>query len=633
MKNLFVHTFLIVFLLGLNTTSAWVYPEHRDIMLFAIQKLPTAYRSSLDELWAQARVSYEFRLSEAVIEPEQLLKPEFIDYAAWPAIAGDHSCSAENMLHNILETDWILAVADITAQLKIDLAFSNDRVRRVNGLRTSDLRLQGADPEYATRAGSNNVHFLVSLSDVNTVPLTYGLSGIKEGAELNALGAYTLYHYSAIKKASRLAIKKLTVEERSVLTLSVLADEAFAIHFLQDAFAAGHVAGTWGDASQRKGTHDYYNEIGLKTNTWEGENVVLTGDAWMRTEDAERAANVVRLSIQQIIDAANGKYPTIISDQIERTLTPENFSVCQNNYMPALKLNPEFKPLLMQVFVKTPVPALVEGLGELPRFRAEVGMFVGFSPAMRGWLISGGFSVAQKTIGASGGLEIAGRFGIGLDGVLNEAGDGLAFLDAGFRQDGSSSIGLLPDPAFNAYGSLYSAIPGRSAFNARLRLPFYVLPGDLLILGPMLFLLDKEALISVGVDAVNGGLIPWQAGIETSFGRFQFVLGREVAVYLYGRTKQRDALVTYSEDESGINDLYIISYRSTQIEFPIVEYRPFRSFDADQRSSLFIQLFGAVDFPHNVEVLESASGTTTPPELKTVYNLGLRLIFDWRHYF
>jgi hypothetical protein len=144
----------------------------------------------------------------------------------------------------------------------------------------------------------------------------------------------------------------------------------------------------------------------------------------------------------------------------------------------------------------------------------------------------------------------------------------------------------------------------------------------------VLFFIDQEALTSVGVAAVNGGFIPWQAGIETSFGRFQFVLGREVAVYLYGRTKARDALVTYS-----LNDIYIISYRSTQIEFPIVEYRPFRSFDSDQRSSLFIQLFGGVDFPHDVEVLETFLDTETTPELKTVWNLGLRIIFDWRHYF
>jgi len=149
----------------------------------------------------------------------------------------------------------------------------------------------------------------------------------------------------------------------------------------------------------------------------------------------------------------------------------------------------------------------------------------------------------------------------------------------------------------------------------------------------MLFFIDKEALTSVGVASVNGGFIPWQAEIETSIGRFQFVLGREVAVYLYGRTKERDVLVTYSSGEAGIEYFYIISYRSTQVEFPVVEYRPFRSFNSDQRSSLFIQLYGAVDFPHNIEILDSDPLTKIPPELKKVWTIGLRLIFDWRHYF
>ncbi|MCU0407011.1 MAG: hypothetical protein MUE64_08600, partial [Ignavibacteriaceae bacterium] len=188
MKKMYLGSFLTMILIfSLNKTSAWVYPEHRDIMLFAISKLNDTHRTILDDLWAQARIGYEFRLTEPVIDLQQLTKPEKIDYAAWPAIAGDHSCSAENMLYNILQTDWILKVADITAQLKIDLALSEDRIRRINGLRESDLKLQGADPEYATRAGSNNVHFLLSLPDVNMDAVSYILSCTKEGAELNAI--------------------------------------------------------------------------------------------------------------------------------------------------------------------------------------------------------------------------------------------------------------------------------------------------------------------------------------------------------------------------------------------------------------------------------------------------------------
>jgi len=624
---------LFALLSGNSLIKAWVYPEHRDITLFAIQKLSTSYRELLDQLWSDARKGFEFRLNEAVIDPEQTTKPLFLDYASWPAIAGDHSCSAENMLHNILETDWIMQVADITAQLKIDLLFSKDRTRRMNGLRTSDLRLQGADPEYATRAGSNNVHFLLSLHDVDMDALSYILSCLNKGTELNAISAYSWYHYSALSKASRLYDENLTEKERSALTLSALSDEAFAIHFLQDMFAAGHVAGTWGDASQRKGTHDFYNERGLKVSTWEGDNAVLTGDAWMRTEDAERAAYVISLSITQLLDAVHGRYSEIFNKNEEIILTPNNYNVCQNNFVPDHEPNPAFMALLKTVLLKTPVPAMQKGKGELPRFRAELGAFVGFSPSFKGWMLSSGYGIKQKTIGVAGGIEVAGRFGIGLDGVLNESGDGLVFLDLGWRQDGTSSLGVINDPTLQSYGNLLAAIPGRSAYNVRLRLPFYLLPGDLLILGPTLFLIDKEALTDVGVAVVNGGLIPWQAGIETSFGRFQFVLGREIAVYLYGRTKAKDALFNISPNENGLDQIYILSYRSTQIEFPFLEYRPFRSFDADQRSSLFIQLYGAIDIPHNVENISDTDVTEPAPDLKTIYNLGLRLIFDWRHYF
>ena len=629
MKNIFIHSITILMLVcGFTTTNAWVYPEHRDIMLLAIQKLSVEYRSALDALWFEARKGYEFRLTEAVIDARQSTNPTHLDYASWPAISGDHSCSAKNMLHNVLETDWILKVADITAQLKIDIANAKDRGERINALRKSDLDLQSADPEYATRAGSNNVHFLLPLANISVGIEQYLYQCLSPETELNAIGTYMWYHSRALFKISKINSDNFTTEERSKIILSALADEAFALHFLQDVFAAGHVAGTRGDASQRKGTHDYYNEMGLKVSTWEGTSMVLTGDAWMRPQDSEDAAVAIRLSLEQLLDAATNKIILITQLNDFNLYAPEDYNVCINNYMPKIKTGTEFVEALVPIVMETPIPGLTQGLGEFPRFRAEVGPFIGFSPAARGSLVFGGFGLDQKSVGIIGGLEFAVRMGIGLDGVLNESGDGLAFIDFGYRQDASSTTGVVDESGTQAYGNLLAAIPGRSAFNTRLRMPFYVIPGDLLILGPMLFFIDQEALTSVGVTAVNGGLIPWQAGIETSFGRFQFVLGREVAVYLYGRTKERDALFNVAPDEN----LNILSYRSTQIEIPFLEYRPFRSFDADQRSSLFIQLYGAVDIPSNVEVLTSTSENPTTPELKTIWSLGLRLVFDWRHY-
>ncbi|MCW9066276.1 MAG: hypothetical protein OQJ78_08250, partial [Ignavibacteriaceae bacterium] len=254
--------------------------------------------------------------------------------------------------------------------------------------------------------------------------------------------------------------------------------------------------------------------------------------------------------------------------------------------------------------------------------------------ALRGSMTFGAFGLDQKTIGVVGGLEFEARFGIGLDGVINESGDGLIFLGAGWRQDGSSSTGVTDDAELSNYGNLLAAIPGRSAFDLRLRLPFYVIPGDLLIAGPILFLLDQEALTHMAVTAVNGGLFGAEAGIETSFGRFQLVLGREIAVYFFGRTKEKDALFNISPDQGGVPNLFILSYESTQFEFPILEYRPFRSFATDQSSSLLVQLYGGFDIPSNVEDRSSTDGNTnyTPP-LKTYWYFGMRLVFDWRHYF
>ena len=623
-QNIFV---LLCVLSLFFTTKAWIYPEHRDITLLSIQKLNKEYRSILNGLWAEARIGYEFRLTESVIDATQTTNPTHLDYASFPAIGGDHSTSAKNMLYNILHTNWILDVADIAARLKIELRNSTDRNMRVNALRNSDIRLQTADPEYATRAGHNNVHFLLSLISPSESREEYAYECIKEGSPLNALAVYIWYHDSALKKITKIASEKLSAAERSELILSALADEAFGLHFLEDVFAAGHAAGTWGDASQQKGTHDYYNEHGLKATTWSGKNLVLTGDAWMRPEDAELVSNVIKLSLEQLIDVADGKIKVKINNDEWIKAEPEDFDISKNEFMPSQKYDNKFIAMLNPILYDTPIPGLVNGLGELPRFRAELGTFFGFSPSLRGSAILGGFGLTQKTVGVIGGLEGSVRFGLGLDGILNEASDGLVFLDIGWRQDGSSSVGIVAVQGTEDYGSFLSAIPGRSGFSARMRLPFYIVPCDLLIVGPILYLLSPKDLAEMAVTAVNGGLIPWHLGIATSIGRFQIVLGREAAVYLFGRTKQHDTFFTYNEN----NQLIWVSYRSTQIEVPFLEYRPLRSFSTDQSSTLLIQFYGGVDIPHNIKSLDPSG--LSAPDLKNSWYLGVRAVFDWRHYF
>lgn len=131
----------------------------------------------------------------------------------------------------------------------------------------------------------------------------------------------------------------------------------------------------------------------------------------------------------------------------------------------------------------------------------------------------------------------------------------------------------------------------------------------------------------MAVTAANGGAIPWQSGISTAIGRFQFVLGREFGVSLYGLGSTADAL--FVPDAAG--SLYIVSYRSTKLDFPFLEYRPLRSFSQDQSSILKLQFSVGADVPYQVNVIAPAA--QSPIELRPVWHLTARLIFNWRHYF
>ena len=104
-----------------DTAFAWVYPEHRDIAIAAVEKLDPERRAEFDRLWREARITHEKRLCDQVADSEQSVTPACIDWAALSAISGDHSCSSQDLTAIVLQSEWILAVADVAAQLKLDL--------------------------------------------------------------------------------------------------------------------------------------------------------------------------------------------------------------------------------------------------------------------------------------------------------------------------------------------------------------------------------------------------------------------------------------------------------------------------------------------------------------------------------
>jgi hypothetical protein len=595
------------------TAAAWVFPEHRDISLLALERLEPAKRLRLDKLWSEARVGHESRLCAQLAEISQGDKPACLDYASWPAIAGDHSCSASDMLTTVLDSPWILNVAAVSAHLKLSLAAATRPDQRLNAVRDSDIAFLRADPAYITRAGSNDAHFLLARPDVSTSADAYEHAALGPNAQMNALATYMWYHLRALAKAAQIAQDHIPADMRPRTALAVLADEAFALHFLEDSFASGHVTGTWGNSAVRMGTHDYYSEHGLEVETWNQRRFVAVGDAYMRQEDADRAAAAVRDSLAQVATALEGGMRIVEQGGLMAT-EPEAFDVCHESHFPAAPGQTEDIQQLIPIVAQTPEPALGAGKGELPRFRSELGPFVGLSSGVSAVALGGGFGSKQIDAGVSGALDLSFRLGLGVEGVLNPSSDGLTFIDAGVRQDSPTHGG--------------SSVPDRAAIALRARAPFWLIPGDLIVAAPVLAFTTPKTLQKMAVQAANGGLIPWQGVIATRVGRFQFVLGREVGVSLYGYTSDQ----TFLLPTPGIppNNITQIHLKSVRLDFPILEYRPFRTFSQTQSSGLAFQFFTGFDKPNSASVVQPVGAPT--PSVHAIVTGGLRIVFDWRRY-
>jgi hypothetical protein len=332
----------------------------------------------------------------------------------------------------------------------------------------------------------------------------------------------------------------------------------------------------------------------------------------------------------QVIDAATKNELDVTINDRQSYAIADTFNIGKVNVMPYRVTDPAIRSKNYEILVQTPMPGLQSGLGEFPRFRSELGPFIGIAPAARVSLVSGGFGQTQQTAGAVPGLEFAVHIGLGMDGVLNESGDGLVFLDLGWRLDGSSTITIDKDPTYKAYGAILSAIPTRNAAFFRFRMPFYLIPGDLLLLGPILFLASPATLNTVVATAGQGGLIPWQTGLITPLGRFQFILGREIGVSFYGWFQGADAFLIPDHTTESL-EYKFIAMRTTQLEFPFLEYRPVRTFSKRQSASLVLQLYAGVDLPGKAHVIDSPE--IPVPPMQTIWTGGVRLSFDWRYYY
>ena len=132
----------------------------------------------------------------------------------------------------------------------------------------------------------------------------------------------------------------------------------------------------------------------------------------------------------------------------------------------------------------------------------------------------------------------------------------------------------------------------------------------------------------MAVTAGNGGLIPWQLGWATRFGRYQFVLGREIGVTFYG--EQSDDTCSRRGDPPGVaadhrlqvDVLSTCRSSSTGRTAPSTRRRS---------SAVIVQLYAGIDDPHGERVMFPEGAPAV--QFDRVYSLGVRIMFDWRRYF
>jgi hypothetical protein len=615
--------------------SAWIYPEHRDILADALNGLPVDQQQFYAQLWGEARSGHEARYCATTVEGDGRVEPQCVDLAAWAAIAGDHSCSPDLLLSTTLTSDWILRVAHVGAQTKTGLEAAKTRDATINEWAISNLKLQFVDPEYASRAGANNGHFLIPrTSDDLSGYLTQALAA---EAEPNALGLYLYYHLGALGLARQWAVTT-DPTARAKLAAQVLATEAFAVHFLEDAFAAGHVAGTWGGVAERKGTHDYYSEYGLDTSAWDGTPLVIRGDAHIRAEDLSRTAHMVGLSLAQVFQAAREAPP---SPSVSAASSPDlyqaaaSFDSCTATRQPSATVTPQTLAVAQPIVQKTPLPGRGEQDVHVPHFRQEIGPFVGFAGDLTGGGEFGGYQSGTAAARWYGSAEVEFRLGVGLEALTGSTGAGQMFLGVGLSYDTPQEGGA--DTQFAAAG--VPVVPARNGITFRLRVPFYIVPFDLILVAPVLAWASPGTMTNMAIIAASGGLLRWQRAFNTPIGAFQFLLGREVAVTLNGYLGDRVENIGLAAPGATIpyaSNLVFLSYRVLGFDFPTVEYRPLREYSTNQALTFAIQLGWGVEFPNQVRyvsklTLPAATGPT--PQLAPGWMLYLRVHFDARYYF
>ncbi|MBI3183747.1 MAG: hypothetical protein HYZ28_16545 [Myxococcales bacterium] len=514
-------------LLAARPAAAWLFFEHDRIGSEAVRRLPPEAKDRLQAAWTAATAArpngdrYCKRIDLGVsAESVQDQARWCAGFSTLGAIAGDHACDPAEVSAVIESADWIGGVLVNSRDLAMEMALLDPGgPDRVDAWREHNLALQSLDPDLVARAQANWSHFLPPLEGESAKgrapPLATDLtaylsSALLAGDRLNAVAVYAHYHRLALAAATAAGCQHqegaFNCDPAGAARLwQALAAEGFALHFLEDAFSSGHVAGTWGDVGQRLGSHDYYSERGLDVRTWSGDLYAAHGDAFLSELDEERTAAAVASSLSQLSRALEGSGSVVAAFPPPGGERP--LSVCD----PSVRIPSELGQLAGEEFIQEIIrqePIPFSRRYGMPRLRGEVGPFIGVGLEANGFALLQGRELGHSDVR----LRLSLGAGLALEGAFSQFMDGQMFAD------------LFLVTSMHAY-----AVGRRGVgFGFRVRMPYVLVPGDLILVAAPAALINRQWAYRFAEVAAGGGLGEFQRLIILRKSlSLQFMLGRE----------------------------------------------------------------------------------------------------------
>ncbi|MDB4933165.1 MAG: hypothetical protein JWP87_137 [Labilithrix sp.] len=267
-RRLLAFAVTLVSLFASSRASAWYFPEHVVLMGDGHAALAPEIRAIIGDTVAAARreglvlcdrsdLSLEEVLRDSPLATAMIRTPASvacIPYVALPGLAGDHASDIDE-LRTVLTTnkgiELVSTVAYEWRRFRTNTLRGQSSLDRMSFVHDLDVALYFIDSGYVTRARATRVHFRDVGRSFDDVLRDLAVQGRID----DLLGRFVFHHLRSLILAA------------SGKRVDALLEHAFAIHFLEDGFASGHLV--MSDASWARGRdavrlrHDAFNTEGL----------------------------------------------------------------------------------------------------------------------------------------------------------------------------------------------------------------------------------------------------------------------------------------------------------------------------------------------------------------------------------